>query len=497
MPLASLNGVELFYELHCSKHGTLPPEAKPCACHTGNAYYVLLIMGFQARGEGWRYNLDALLSYEPPSEGEVICCSFDNRGVGASSHPQDRKAYSTAIMARDALALMDLLGWRKAHIFGHSMGGMIACKVASMAPNRVHSLALISVTGGRWQALKSLVRKLPGHIKHGAITAKTKEAKARLTLYAHFSRMWLKESVETTRRRKEQLIEEYMANMEKDDYKTDHGSDGQLSAVWGHHVSSADRARIMAGGFPILVIHGRKDAIAHIGYAERLSKALGATSLFTSAGHFITRESDVEVNHALLSLLQRVHSPAPEWRPGASLSSPLPPATPAGHRSALGADASPSSAASVGSAGGAAQAEGPDAEGGEEHEVKAEADGGGGVSVEDGGKAEGGEEGRQGDAVGAAAEDAEVEAAGRGEAKEEADGDAGETAAAVVGGEGEGEAEPRRVGEGRAARFMAQAAEQEEAAAAASPRAAAARSSAKGTPGRSNPSFLFNPAALR
>mmetsp|Transcript_39442 Transcript_39442/g.111788 ORF Transcript_39442/g.111788 Transcript_39442/m.111788 type:complete len:199 (+) Transcript_39442:235-831(+) len=193
MPKVPLNGVEVFYQLHCSRCGTLEGEETTCGCH--HKLHLLLIMGFQARGEAWRYNLDTLLSFKVPGDdqGEVLACWLDNRGVGETSHPKDKKAYSTKHMADDALALMDHIGWDKAHVFGHSMGGMIACKLASTAPERVQSLALLGVTGGNWQAIGSIVRKLPGLLKHHVMTARTAEQKARATLYCHFSRRWLKQ----------------------------------------------------------------------------------------------------------------------------------------------------------------------------------------------------------------------------------------------------------------------------------------------------------------
>ncbi|PWZ32442.1 Dihydrolipoyllysine-residue acetyltransferase component of acetoin cleaving system [Zea mays] len=63
-------------------------------------------------------------------------------------------------MATDALALMDHLGWKKAHVFGHSMGAMIACKLAAMAPHRLCSLALLNVTGGGFQCFPKVLPEL-------------------------------------------------------------------------------------------------------------------------------------------------------------------------------------------------------------------------------------------------------------------------------------------------------------------------------------------------
>ncbi|KAJ6294833.1 hypothetical protein OIU76_022835 [Salix suchowensis] len=87
----------------------------------------------------------------------VQVCAFDNRGMGRSSVPTKNSEYSTKIMAKDAIALMDHLGWRKAHVFGHSMGAMIACKLAAMVPDRVLSLALLNVTGGGFECLPKVL----------------------------------------------------------------------------------------------------------------------------------------------------------------------------------------------------------------------------------------------------------------------------------------------------------------------------------------------------
>lgn len=57
-------------------------------------------------------------------------------------------------MASDCLAVMDTLGWSTAHVVGHSMGGMIAVKLAAMHPTRIASLTVISTSAGGWDALK-------------------------------------------------------------------------------------------------------------------------------------------------------------------------------------------------------------------------------------------------------------------------------------------------------------------------------------------------------
>lgn len=74
------------------------------------------------------------------ARGRVI--AFDRAGAGESS---DAPPFTTTRdMARDAAAVLDHLGVARAHVFGLSLGGMVATWLAADAPERVERLCLAS-----------------------------------------------------------------------------------------------------------------------------------------------------------------------------------------------------------------------------------------------------------------------------------------------------------------------------------------------------------------
>lgn len=68
--------------------------------------------------------------------------ALDNRGHGASGKLYEPELYDPALMAGDALALMDHLDLPRADVMGYSMGGRIGACAALAAPARVRSLIL-------------------------------------------------------------------------------------------------------------------------------------------------------------------------------------------------------------------------------------------------------------------------------------------------------------------------------------------------------------------
>jgi aminoacrylate hydrolase len=65
------------------------------------------------------------------------CIRFDHRGTGDSDKPKD--AYSTRLIAEDAVRLLDALGIERAHVAGTSTGGCVLQNLAIDHPDRLLS----------------------------------------------------------------------------------------------------------------------------------------------------------------------------------------------------------------------------------------------------------------------------------------------------------------------------------------------------------------------
>src|ERR1700730_6691577 len=99
----------------------------------GNGDPLLLIMGLGYPSIAWHRT-------RPVLSEKYRTIALDNRGVGQSDMPTG--PYPIALMASDAAAVLDAAGVERAHIFGISMGGMIAQEFALQYPKRLRSLIL-------------------------------------------------------------------------------------------------------------------------------------------------------------------------------------------------------------------------------------------------------------------------------------------------------------------------------------------------------------------
>ena len=118
---AKVNGIRICYDIH------------------GEKYPIILVHGFGDKKEHWLAQVGALSKHF-----KVI--RFDNRGCGKSDRPDG--PYSMELYADDINALMDYLGIKKAHIVGHSLGGMIVQNFVLKYPHRANKVILINTLSG-------------------------------------------------------------------------------------------------------------------------------------------------------------------------------------------------------------------------------------------------------------------------------------------------------------------------------------------------------------
>ncbi len=104
----------------------------------GQGEPLLLIQGMGAHHQFWGEDLLSAL------EQHYDIVAFDHRGIGESAWAAE--PFSTADLAADAAGIIKAVGWRDAHVFGISLGGMVAQELTIGFPGLVRTLTI----GGSW-----------------------------------------------------------------------------------------------------------------------------------------------------------------------------------------------------------------------------------------------------------------------------------------------------------------------------------------------------------
>ena len=241
--------------------------------------------------------------------GSHDCVRYDNRGAGRSEAPW--WPASMAELATDAVRLLDALGLDSAHVYGLSMGGMIAQEMAIRFPDRVRALVLGGTThGGPRAALPSpAIAAVLG--SRGAPPA----VRAELVARALFT----------------------------DEYRRDHPDEvlghlqrlaahpASLRGVLSHVLASSThetRSRLALVQAPTLVMHGELDRFTPVANAEYLAERIpGATlAVVPGAAHVYLLEKP-ELSARLFLDWLAARSPVRPGRPLSGLAAAAEPVT--------------------------------------------------------------------------------------------------------------------------------------------------------------------------
>lgn len=121
MPLASVNGIKLFYDSQ------------------GEGQAVVFAHGAGGNHLSWWQQVAVMAA-------SYRCITFDHRGFGLSRDTTE--APGAASFIDDLRALLDYLGVERAALVGQSMGGFTALGFATRYPERTRALVLCDTTGG-------------------------------------------------------------------------------------------------------------------------------------------------------------------------------------------------------------------------------------------------------------------------------------------------------------------------------------------------------------
>ncbi len=249
----------------------------------GTGEPLLLIMGLSYASYMWHRS-------RPVLSESYRTIAFDNRGVGQSDVPPG--TYPIALMASDAAAVLDAAGVKSAHLFGVSMGGMIAQEFALQYPKRVCSLILGCTASGGPHAVRAEPAAIQTLMRRDLTPEESKEA---IIPFIYDSA--------TPRQR----IDEDMAIRMKW-YPTAQGYAGQLQGL----LAWESYSRISQISAPTLVIHGATDRLIPPANAKLIAESIPRAKLvlIPHAGHIFDTDQPGAAHQAILEFLaaQNTHA---------------------------------------------------------------------------------------------------------------------------------------------------------------------------------------------
>lgn len=252
----------------------------------GSGTPLLLCMGASYSSAMWYPAVEALAASH-----RVL--TFDNRGTGASGWTP---VASIAQMASDALAVLDAAGEQSAHVYGASLGGVVAQQIALQAPERVRSLVL-GCTGilsddkpraPRW--LRHLLR-LPRPVMAALLSKSDPYGPACPPDRAAVDRAVLAD---------EKPVRQALV--------------AQQDALRAYSVTAEQVARI---DVPALVLHGTADTVVKHAMGVELAEVLPQARLVSWEGighNYLVGRGDA-ANAEVLDFLRSVDAVAPELQP--------------------------------------------------------------------------------------------------------------------------------------------------------------------------------------